>query len=171
MNGQLRQGIISTAVGSLVATTVLHVIGVLDGILGWSVKVGVQVWGVLTDSVEVPLWFVMLVGVALAIVAIGRLRSAPEVDPAVEGEELKAAVELDELEEDVLLLLGRADGEQLTINRMHQSLDTTRLRIEAALEQLYKKRLVSHRSGYLSRGARFGLTSTGRDFLIDRGVV
>lgn len=176
----LRNGIISSAVGTLLAAAALALTGKLGVALGWLWGIFQEVWSAAFKEVPVPTW-ALLVLVLVMLFLLVRLRlvasSRPTV-PAVasttddgrapefgSGSTQLQLPRADSLEAAVLTRLLQADGAAVNVMDLHYSTGAPRLRVEQAIERLIESGfLVVHRN--IVDGRRIGLTRDGRDRLL-----
>jgi MFS family permease len=152
-------GGIATAIGMAVGAWLL---GVLPTIWSAVIAAAAWTWELIWYSLPLPL-------IALVILALLALRGIfamlPKTPAAVES---PSPAQLGELEQRMLDVLTRADGDMVYLDRAAEILGVPRLRLQQACDELLTRGLIgaNHRS---ISGSRLFLTPEGRDYVIAQG--
>jgi hypothetical protein len=155
-------------------SSILWFIGLLPTILNWLWAVIRKFGAFITSEVSVPTW---LLGLIVVLTFLGAMALVKRILPTRKVElkkessiSVKQKVEITELERKVLWVFARADGNALSLDSISSGIGESRLRTTQALESLLEKELIHDRYNYLY-GTSFLLSSSGRDLVLDLGMI
>lgn len=172
----VRTHIIGATVASLLVALILWALGFV-GVIARSLWSAVSWLGHgLAASVSLPMWLVLLgAGYALAVTTLRRRH--PPASRRVDEEQSSLPARsagaiprrLDRLQTRVMRTMADADGGTITLDELADDVNTSRLRVDQAVEQLVA-------IGYLEfvrdvvNGPVIDVTRAGRDYLIAKGL-
>lgn len=142
--------------------------------LGWWPATGIaRAWGVLTKTTPLPLWALLLVTAAFAVlIRLLLMQRAALSDHAAGARQSPPPppkrFEPDELQVRALRELAAADGEAFPPEYLQMRLNAGNLLLDKALRGLEQQGLIAWREGYGSR-PHVRLTTIGSDYVIAAG--
>jgi len=161
----VRSGIIATVVGGIILAILRQVWMPARDALAW-------LWGVLNALVPVPVWLLLFLFVAVPLIATARIlrrRLATSVAPAsVAVPRADVSRELSEFERSVLERIAKADGEDVDQDTIVRSLRTSRIRVQAAVDELDALDFVEVVPDYDDN--RLSLTRRGRQYAVEHNM-
>ena len=173
----VRDGIIAGTIAALLGSLLLDPVRAFV-VAAWHLitRVPGTIWHGLTASVPVPVWVLLLVAGAIAVVTRWLASSVevvatldPEPAPAPVALEPAVSPELTNLEDKIIRIMAQEDGSPLRISELATKTGATLLRVEQAVEGLEDRHHLVHRHRTLMDGTFYGLTKRGRDLVIARG--
>ena len=154
----IRNGIIATVAG-----------GVILAGLG---KLWPPATRLLTVTVQLPVWLLLLVAATLAWLSVGirhRLRKAHQV--AATTTTPNPARDLSSFEGQVLARIAKGDGDAIPRDTIKRSLGGTNIRIQAAVDRLVEAELVEELESLDDpEDVVVVLTSKGRQYVVEHGL-
>ena len=171
----LRNTIVGGTVAALLASLLLEPVrAFLGGVWRLIAAAPGAIWDVLTTSV--PVWALLVVAAVVALIArrtgrrAGPIRPPPVIPWPHPQPDPRSPPELNALEDGIIRLLARADGQTFTLADLSERLRTPQLRVGQALERLEELGLTTTYGNWV-HGTQVGLTRGGRDLVIARGDV
>lgn len=170
-----RATVVAGVLSTLIAAFVTWLLGFWSAAWAWFsatvATIASTVWSVVAYAVPVPLGVLALLSLVLTYYFFRKPTkvsvSATETSSVQTEQE---ATTLSENELRVVRLLATADGQWAKLDEIAADIRLSRLVTEQALEKLFKKGFLRDSHNYL-HGTSFRLSSEGRDYAIEQGLV
>lgn len=170
-----RATVVAGVLSTLIAAFATWLLGFWPAAWAWfsatAATIASTVWSLVAYVVPVPLGVLAPLGLVLTYYFV---RKVPKVSASTTEtstvQTQQEATTLSENELKVVRLLAAADGQWAKLNEIAADIRLSRLLTEQALEKLFEKGFIRDSHNYL-HGTSFRLSSEGRDYAIEQGLV
>lgn len=166
-----RATVVAGVLSTLIAAFISWLFGFWSTVWSWLSVTATTAWSIVAYAVPVPVGVLAPLGIVLIYCLTPALLSAREsmVAPTTEQAEQDLHV-LSENELKVVRLLAAADGQWARLGDIASDIQLSQLVTEQVLEKLFERGFLRDSHNYL-HGTSFRLSSTGRDYAIEQGLV
>jgi hypothetical protein len=164
-----KANIAASVISTLIAALIIKLFGLWPMVWSWLNVTTATAWSVASSVVPVPVGVLALLSIMFIYFFASALLSARVSSTMLEQAEQELEV-LSENELKVVRLLAAADGKWALLSNIASDIRLSRLVTEQALDKLFARDFLLDSHNYM-HGTSYRLSSTGRDYAIEKGFV